>query len=164
MFKSINIANYFILKGKEEGCPVTPMKVLKLTYIAHGWYLGLKSKPLITDRVEAWKYGPVIPEVYHSFKSYGKNEIDDPYLPTFESLNEFNNMSDDKDVKDFLDIIWEGYKQFDGGELSVLTHEPNTPWDITWNKKGGQLFHGAEIPTKLIKRYYENKLSKNDAW
>jgi uncharacterized phage-associated protein len=54
------IANEFIKVAKRNGVLLTPMKLQKLVYFAHGWYLALLGKPLINEPVEAWKFGPVI--------------------------------------------------------------------------------------------------------
>ena len=72
---TVSVANYFIGKGIESGIEVTPMKLIKLVYVAHGWYLGNYQKPLIGEASEAWKYGPTIPSLYHSFKQLGNQKI-----------------------------------------------------------------------------------------
>ena len=48
----------------------TPMHMIKLVYLSHGWMLGLRERSLINEAVEAWRYGPVVPSVYHRFKSF----------------------------------------------------------------------------------------------
>src|SRR5215510_7158653 len=66
-------ANWFL----DLGQPLTPMKLQKLVYFAHGWSLALTGVPLIKDAVEAWRYGPVIPALYHEFKHNGARPITD---------------------------------------------------------------------------------------
>ena len=75
MKTALEIANYFIEKSLDSGVDLTPMKLNKLVYIAHGWYLGLSDRPLIGEAAQAWKYGPVIPSIYHRFKAYGGAQI-----------------------------------------------------------------------------------------
>ncbi|WP_347264828.1 type II toxin-antitoxin system antitoxin SocA domain-containing protein, partial [Nitrobacter sp.] len=70
MHDSLTIANRFLEIATEKGDTLTPMQLLKLVYIAHGWMLGLYGVPLIVDEVQAWKYGPVIPSLY---KAISKN-------------------------------------------------------------------------------------------
>ena len=51
---------------------------MKRVYIAHGFSLAINKESLLDkrfDKVEAWKYGPVIPSVYHSFKQYKADPI-----------------------------------------------------------------------------------------
>ena len=54
------VANKFLELGERDGVSdITPMKLLKLVYIAHGWHLALSEgkKPLVNEASEAWKYG-----------------------------------------------------------------------------------------------------------
>ena len=37
------------------GRVLTPMQVLKLVYISHGWMLGLLDQPLVAEAIEAWR-------------------------------------------------------------------------------------------------------------
>lgn len=69
------VANYILDCGKEDGETLSPMKLIKLVYLAHGWNLGLTGEPLITEHVQAWRYGPVIPSIYHDFKEYGNQVV-----------------------------------------------------------------------------------------
>ncbi|MCC7437458.1 MAG: DUF4065 domain-containing protein [Armatimonadetes bacterium] len=72
------VGNSFLDIALKDGTALTPMKLLKLVYIAHGWHLGIMGKPLISDEVQAWKYGPVIPKLYSralSLRNSGNMEI-----------------------------------------------------------------------------------------
>ena len=42
-YNPTTVANYFIDKYSKTG-DLTPMKIIKLTYIAYGWYLALTDK------------------------------------------------------------------------------------------------------------------------
>lgn len=150
---TISVANFFIGKAQEEGRRITPMQVLKLVYIAHGWHLGLYGTPLIGESAQAWKYGPVIPSVYHDFKHYGKSGIDrqktmvvdgQPVIPTVT----------DTQAQNFLSTVWNAYKHLDGWQLSAITHQPGTPWSITWEKCGGDHFAGHPIANTDIAHHY----------
>ena len=74
---ALQVANRIIELGRSKHPPqyYTPMQLLKLVYIAHGWTLGICATPLITEQVEAWKYGPVIPDLYQHVKKYGSSSI-----------------------------------------------------------------------------------------
>lgn len=68
------IANFFVKKAQEEQIPLTLMKIIKLVYIAHGWHLAHKKSPLISEPVEAWPYGPVVPSVYMPLSNMVKSK------------------------------------------------------------------------------------------
>src|SRR4051812_38412301 len=77
-FKPKAIANYFLDLAEMDNEKIQPLKMQKLVYFAHGWYMAFMGdpiKPLLDEYVEAWQYGPVIPDLYHAFKSFGSNPI-----------------------------------------------------------------------------------------
>ena len=67
-YRANAIANYILDKADKSGPSITPMQITKLVYLAHGWFLGFHKQPLIIEDVQAWRFGPVIPPVYHAFK------------------------------------------------------------------------------------------------
>lgn len=75
MFTVLEIANYFIKKAKDSNVELTPIKLIKLVFIAQGTSLVLNNRVLFKEPVEAWKYDPVIPELYQTFKNYGNQNI-----------------------------------------------------------------------------------------
>ena len=103
MVKSLTVANELIRLGKENAVYFTPMQLLKLVYIAHGWSYAFLNKPLIDDDIEAWKYGPVIPDLYRKIKSYGNGKIEQE-IPATRSLffDEPSLTEDEKKVINFV--------------------------------------------------------------
>src|SRR5690349_21009730 len=71
------IAYAFVKKGIDEGKFVTQMKLQKLVYFAQGYHLAKYNTPLIKENFQAWKFGPVVPEIYQDFKLYGSKLITD---------------------------------------------------------------------------------------
>jgi uncharacterized phage-associated protein len=142
-YSALNVANFFINKSVADGKPITPLKLQKLVYIAHGWWLAFKNDKLIEEPVFAWDYGPVIPQIYHEFKIFGSNPIG--YLaPGYDCVK------DDEEVAGFLDSIWRSYGRFKGSELSAMTHKKGTPWSNAFSP--GE--KGIIIPTESIREHY----------
>lgn len=148
MYNCFDIAKYFIELAKEEGQGIDPMKLLKLTYIAHGWHLGVTGKALFPNQVQAWKYGSVIPDLYQSVRMFGKNNVD-PFLLSISAKNELS-----EEYKDFIKRIWNKYKDLSGLQLSALTHEKGSPWEQTWDGT-----HDTVIENSVIEEYYKQKLN-----
>jgi uncharacterized phage-associated protein len=151
--RALAIANYFIKLSQDKGQELTPMKLIKISYISHGWNLALYDESLIDEVIYAWKYGPVIESVFHAFKPYGDKQIEELYrthtgypMPSPENIV-------------LLNKVWEVYGASDGIKLSALTHKEGTPWDIVWNKRGGKDKKHAIIPNDLIKTYYKDKIA-----
>lgn len=143
------IANYFIRKAAEANIPLSPMKLIKLVYIAHGWYLALAGKPLLREPIEAWKYGPVIPSLYHSFKAYGNNP-----LPLIAATDTTISDNEHEDIRRLLDRVWESYSKFTPLQLSTITHQSDTPWSQVYDPRQRH----TVIPDELIRQHYQNKL------
>lgn len=149
MVSSIAVANQFIHLAKQDGKYLTPMQILKLVYIAHGWSYGFFNKPLIDDTIEAWKYGPIIPELYQAIKKYGNTEItQDISYPCFKfNKNDILNSEQQKVVE----FVYKKYGHFDGIQLSMLTHQNNTPWSEVFNPHSW----GDVISNHTIHKHYK---------
>lgn len=123
--RSHTVTNEFIRLAKADERSLTPLQLIKLTYIAHGWMLALYQRPLIIDRVEAWKYGPIIPDLYQLMKRYGADFVTD-------NLPGGNEVLSDEE-RDIIQQVYRVYGHLNGIQLSQLTHQPGTPWHQTWN-------------------------------
>jgi uncharacterized phage-associated protein len=162
------VANFFLQRGDE----ITPMKLQKLVYFAHGWHLGLKSNPLINEHFEAWRHGPVIPSLFREFKYFGNSPISRKakelrYVGESEISLEEIEPSIDSEVQDeaerdflnaFLDRVWKTYGHFTAIQLSNLTHEKGTPWDRIATRYNEKIPRGLAIPDNLIREYFLNKM------
>jgi len=163
MIPTIAIANFFISKSLATGRDLTPMKLIKMVYIAHGWYLAYTDEPLIGDGVQAWKYGPVIPSLYDHFKRYRDNQItsvEQAYVPEMRGFAIPAVRDDDVKVKQFLDNVWDAYSGYSAIQLSTMTHQPGTPWYETWVLHRGSETMGSVIPNDSIKLHYKKLLAE----
>ena len=159
-YSAIAVANEFLDIAEKESKWITPLKLQKLVYIAHGWCLGLLDKPLIDESIEAWEFGPVVPSVYHKFKSFGNKPITEKgYINEYMGLKKNTPRIDvnDKTMKLFMDKVWEVYGKYDAWSLSSLTHQPDTPWHLANSQ------HNYFIHDDIIKSYYEKLAEENEA-
>lgn len=148
------IANYFI---KRSDYSISPMKLQKLIYYAHGWNLAISNVPLINNELEAWQYGPVINEIYHAVKHYGNRSISEPiekFNPEDWSYS-IPELAEDDVVKPFLDEVYNAYGQFPAIKLSEMTHAINAPWHLA--RSAGS----AMIDNDSIKQYFVNLSTQN---
>ena len=144
------VANYLIReKEVEDGIPPTPMQLLKLVYIAHGWNLAINDRPLIRDRIEAWRYGPVVPNLYRDIKRWGNTPVEEPLsLPASGA----GNLSPEE--IEVLDEVLNAYGDLSGVQLSSLTHASDTPWHQVYFDEGGQETEHVPITNDLIKQHF----------
>lgn len=157
-----SIANVFLALAEAAGKRLTPLQLIKLVYIAHGWYLALTSKPLIRETPQAWQYGPVVPSLYQEFKEFGNSPITRRCEKfAFGTPSELPPDGEDGGLHRFLQKIWNVYGKYTGAQLSTLTHQVGTPWHDVWYNQGGKDRHGADIPNDLIRAHYQELKAKN---
>lgn len=159
-YDALTIANAFIdiSKKKPSETPLTPMKLLKLVYFAHGWHLGVKGTPLINGPVEAWQYGPVIPDIYHAAKQFGNSAIADKLKYPFGAPPDLASQGDNE-VNSLVEWIWGEYGQLSGVALSNDTHLPGTPWSTLVERFGNvrSVPRGTDIPEELIREHFNEQ-------
>lgn len=140
-YSVFNVANWFL-----ERAAMSPKKLQKLTYYAQAWAETLISQNLIDDTVyEAWAHGPVSPELYRKYKSYGWQDID---------THDESSIDDPKAI-DLLDSVWLTYGDLSANELEALTHL-ETPWK---NARHG-LPDGAHCENAISKEDMKNYYSQ----
>lgn len=158
---ALSVANYFIGIAKDRNSSLRPLKLMKLVYIAYGYALVLLGRSILDprfDKVEAWKLGPVIPSVYHSFKIYGKTPITKKTTFLVEEDGQVvvkEPKLEDDDVKAVCDFVWEKYSPYSDSQLVTVMHGVGTPW--------GRIYvEGAnnEIPETLTKAYYTHLIKR----
>ena len=150
MYDARQIANWFVTRANKDGRTFTIMQLLKLVYISHGWHLEMRKTPLIANKIEAWKYGPVIPDVYNAFRAQG--------VQPQKTVNVESPAVGSRD-EHLLEQIYQLYGKMAAMQLSDLTHEPGGPWDISTKQWG----YFAPIPNDLIQQHYELKRSQGQA-
>lgn len=154
------IANFFIELAHQKEVPLTPLKLQKLLYFAHGWHLALddEHKPLLQEPIEAWKYGPVVPSVYHEFKKFRDNPITN-YAQEDENRG-YPKLSEKeiKELEPFLNQVWKVYAHLPAIRLSNLTHLQGTPWKKIYDKYEGNIPIGKIIDNKDIQTHFQDKM------
>lgn len=147
------VAYYFLELGDRDNVDISPMKLQKLIYFAHGWCLAVFDKPLIDVSVEAWRYGPVIATVYREFKKFGSNPIRGQ-VPEPDVKAELKELKRDPQVVLLLDRVWQIYSGYTAFQLSEMTHLPGTPWiEAREEDRFGKA--NVTIRDEAIKEYFE---------
>lgn len=146
-YSAVAVANAFIEKAKKgELQELTPMKLQRLLFYTQSWHLKLYDGKLLFDDLFArWKFGPVIPHLYHMLKRYGANEIQEPISTIIDSERGFKRITptihkDDVDAMKLIDKIIEAYGGYTGTDLSNMTNSPDTAWS-KGSPDGGPILH-----------------------
>ena len=149
MLKAYNLAKYIITKCTLDNKAISNLQLQKILYFIQGaFYFRFKHKAF-DDTIEAWDYGPVIPDVYYSYNCYGSEPICKIYS-NFTSLDSLicNEETDAEDEINVINLLIEKLREKNPWDLVKTSHEDNTPWSIIY--KG----YWREINDELIKDYF----------
>ena len=107
------------------------LKLQKLLFLCHAFYLVETGRPLVRGSFEAWQYGPVHREAYDAFKSFGADPITgdakrfDPVTGTRNPIA----LPANRAVLDVVQRVLQFYGSKSPAQLVELTHAKDGPWD-----------------------------------
>lgn len=135
MIPAKDIADYLCFLASEEAEyePMTHLRLQKLLYYVQGWSLAIRGNPVFSEPIEAWKDGPVVPEVYQVFKDFGAAPIPAPPRTKLPD-----------DIAGFVRSIWEAHKQYSATALRAKTHN-----EETWSQARRGLPSGASSSEEI---------------
>ena len=138
-----HVANLFLsLDSQHEGEGLSNLKLQKLAYYAQGFYTAIFDKVLFDDEIQAWTHGPVVPVLYHKYKSYGSNGIPCPL--------DFDSSVFSRDEIELIEEVFEVFGQYSAWKLRNMTHE-EAPWARHESTAG-------TIPINEIKEYFKTRI------
>lgn len=152
--EGIDVAKYILAKFT-----CTQLKLQKLVYLCFADYLCETGKELFTDKIYAFKYGPVVDTVYKRYKEYGYKPIEEETTDIdSKNISEMPAKSRILFAKDGIEKILsiektlKKYGEMTASQLVELTHKENTPWSIT--PKNSLLLY-SQIKLSTIEKYHK---------
>lgn len=141
------LANYLVFLNQdnyEYGDVLTNLKIQKLLYYIQGFHLAFFDTPIFDDKIVAWRYGPVVKEVYQKLRNYNDSavELDNEKIKTFSAT---------KEQKDLISSIFEQIGQYSAWKLVEMTHSED-PW------KNAAL--NQEILQSELKAFFKTKIAR----
>ncbi len=137
MCKAINLAKYVVTKCVTDNKPISNLQLQKILFYIQKCHLK-KEQIAFYDDIEAWKFGPVVPNVYYRFCGYGAMPITIPY----------KNIDISPLDTELVNNCIEKHRDLSPWNLVNMTHVPGGAWDKTYNNGQGD---GHIISLKLIK-------------
>lgn len=104
---------------EEQYDPLNPLRVQKLLYFAEAWSLEILDRSLFQEPIQAWKFGPVVPSVYHEYKPLERSTI------PFEAVEMYADL--DPKLAAVVRASWDYYRDFAVHALVDMTHR-EMPW------------------------------------
>lgn len=144
MLNCYQVANYFLaLTNEDEGDLISNLKLQKLMYYAQGLHLAVHDRPIFPECIEAWRHGPVVPELYHSNKNLGAGALPKPENLDFSVYSE--------EARNLMDEVYSVFGQFSAWKLANMTHEEE-PW-----REAAEC--GGEISHDSLKAFFKAQLT-----
>lgn len=152
--EGLDVAKYILSK-----IACTQLKLQKLVYLCFADYLCDTGKALFTDKIYAFKYGPVVDTVYKRYKKYGykpidkeEKDIDSKNISEMPAKSRILFAEDGTEKLLSIEKTLKKYGDLSAAELVDLTHKEETPW--TKSFKGlGKLYSIIKLDT--IKKYHQ---------
>ena len=148
------VANAILDLADQAGIEVTPLKLQKLIYFAHGHSLRTRGHELVFNSFLAWDHGPVVHVVYKQFSDLQHRKIDRrASWQNFATGNieiAYAQLSEEEVI--CLSEAMSMYGPVDAYTLSKMSHVPNGPWSIV--RSAPESYPGGLISKELITRYF----------
>lgn len=136
---ALQIAKYIIDFCTRCGNPISNLQLQKiLYYIQLNFYRNFQYLAF-EDEIQAWSYGPVVPEVYHHFCSFGATRI----CSLYESERNIFSREEENLVNRVINVC----SSLEPWELVERSHQIGSPW--------ARVYHGKaiDIPVEYIMEY-----------
>lgn len=137
MYAALDLSKYIISKCVEDGHPISNLQLQKILYYIQVHFL-MHNSIAFPDAIEAWQFGPVVPNVYYYYCGYGAMPI----------LSEHERITIEVQDRNIIDEIVENKRNLDPWKLVEETHRKNGAWDQIYKNGAG---NRNVIPTELIK-------------
>lgn len=125
MLSVTKIASYFCTRFLESfGYAIDEMKLHKMLYLFQRECLVQFNSPIFGDVFEAWKYGPVAPDVRYAYKNGLLNEN-----ISYSELNTYMTV---------INHVFQTYASRNSWSLSSITHG-DYAWQSAYAKSQGHL-------------------------
>lgn len=137
MYDAIHLSKYIISKCVSDGLPISNLQLQKILFYIQRDYL-LRDSIAFSDDIEAWQFGPVVPNAYYRFCGFGAMPISIAYSECSISPVDAS----------YMDPIIEEKRVLDPWEMVADTHKPSGAWSQVYRSGQG---NKRIIPLHLIK-------------
>jgi uncharacterized phage-associated protein len=149
MLNVLDLSEYVLsLLDVESGDTISNLKLQKILYYLQGHFLAVFDKPLFEEKIEAWKFGPVIGNIYQKYKIYDK------CIPTDNLEYDISNLTEDE--INFIKNIYDIYSNFSAKRLVEMTHS-EAPFR---NAFGGD-YTNNEITKESMKDFFVKQIENH---
>lgn len=159
MYNVLEVCRHVINYSNIQDYGISNLKLQKILYFIQAYFLICTSQPCFNEEIQAWDFGPVVPEAYQEYKQYGSGDI--PFISSYVENNSNNiwdleNIEFEDDIisdndKNLIDAVIDKFADYSATDLVEITHN-QAPWKNAY-------IHGKNVPIhkKDIKDYFDEK-------
>lgn len=153
MYDVRDIANLTLEFADQRNLKLTNLSLQKLLYFVHGWFYSMYEQPLIKNKFEAWKFGPVQRVIYDQFKAFRDGPIKGVramYIDPATGDPIYREPRIGLEHADVIRGVLEKYARYTAGQLVQESHVEDGPWEYVWQQADEAIYPGMKIPDALI--------------
>lgn len=144
MYDANEISKYIVKYSEKKDYGISNLKLQKVLYYVQIYFLVKTETPCFMNKIEAWNFGPVIPDVYRKYKQFGSADI--PAIGG--EIAEFDESIIADSDKEMIDAVVDEFKDFSATDLTWLSQH-QVPWmDAYVDGKE------KEITVEMLKGYF----------
>lgn len=150
MYKALEVAWATLQEARSMDIHMTNFHLQCLIYMAHGYFLGWKNKPLIDESIEAWHHGISIKSVQADFKKFKSGVI-----PVNKEVHIATDLDNDQDAIATIKGVLNLYGNIPTFTLieKITINDPDSPWsEVIKNSIDETAL--VEISNTSIKNYF----------
>ncbi len=133
-----DVCKYIIHYENKNGKPVTNLRLQKLLYFIQVYFWGAFGRPCFNEELRAWKYGPVVVEVYERYKFFGSLSIIQESIVNSHSL--IPNEEDRIAIEQVLDSL----RNLSTNSLVDFSHR-QSPWKDAYQTPESDIISNESI-------------------
>ena len=141
-YKALDVASYVINYCNRQDKMISNLRLQKLLYFIQAYFViqdGVNS-PCFEERIEAWDFGPVVPDVYRYFSVFGSGHI--------FKIRDFDEDTILSIHQKMIAKVIDSFCDYSDADLLKLTHTQE-PW-----KNAFEQSKQNEITVKALREYF----------
>lgn len=158
-YNVLDVCRHVINYSEEKDYGISNLKLQKILYFIQAYFLLEKKDhtPCFNERIEAWDFGPVVPEAYQEYKQFGSCDI--PAIDSYMVIdkddiwNSYRVQYHDDIIKDndkeLIDKVIDKFADYSATDLVTLTHR-QAPWKDAYEPHANN-----EITLDAIRGYFD---------
>lgn len=159
-YKVLDVCRHVINYSNECDYGISNLKLQKVLYFIQAYFLIEKKDrtPCFDEKIEAWDFGPVVPEAYYEYKQYGSGDIptiesfiifDKGYIWNSKKVKFEDTLISDTD-KSLINKVVDKFADYSATDLVFFLTHRQSPWIDAYTP-----YRNNEIAVETLKEYFD---------